>query len=52
VVVQTATLNALEVSEYCRRQGLFPEQLAAWRTSCPRANEALPSAAERAERRA
>jgi transposase len=52
VVVETATLNELEVSEYCRRQGLFPEQIAAWRTSCRRANEALPSAAERAERRA
>ncbi len=51
VVVETATFNELEVGEYCRRQGLFPEQIAAWRTCCRRANEALPSAAERAERR-
>jgi len=29
--VATATLNELEVSEYCRRQGVFPEQVAAWR---------------------
>ena len=52
VVVETATLNELEVGEYCRRQGLFPEQIAAWRRSCQRANEALPTAGERAERRA
>lgn len=52
VVVETATLNALEVGEYCRRQGLFPEQVAAWRTCCQRANEALPTAAERAAQRA
>ncbi len=52
VVVATATLNELEVGEYGRRQGLFPEQVAAWRRSCQRANEALPTVAERAERRA
>lgn len=52
VVVETAILNELEIGEYCRRQGLFPEQIAAWRRSCQRANEALPTPAERAERRA
>jgi transposase-like protein len=52
VVVATATLNELEVGEYGRRQGVFPEQVAAWRLSCQRANEALPTVAERAARRA
>jgi len=51
-VVETASLNELELGEYCRRKGLFPEQLAAWRETCRQANAALPSKAERAERRA
>jgi transposase-like protein len=50
-VVETASLNELELGEYCRRKGLFPEQLAAWRETCREANAALPSKAERAERR-
>jgi len=51
-VVETATLNELELGAYCRGKGLFAEQIAAWRTCCQRANDALPSTAERAERRA
>jgi transposase len=50
-VVETASLNELEVGEYCRRKGIFPEQLTAWRETCRQANAALPSKAERAERR-
>lgn len=34
VVLETAGLNAHEVSEYCRRKGLYPEQVAAWRQAC------------------
>jgi transposase len=52
VVVETAILNELELGEYCRRKGLFAEQIAAWRTTCRRANDPLPSRAEPAERRA
>lgn len=52
VVVETAALNELELGEYCRRKGLFAEQVAAWRATCRQANDALPTAAERAERRA
>ncbi len=51
-VVATASLNALELGEYGRRQGLFPEQLGAWRDACRQAHAPLPSQAERAERRA
>ena len=50
-MVETASLNELEVGEYCRRKGIFPEQLAAWRETCRQANAALSSKAERAERR-
>ena len=52
VVVETAILNELELGEYGRRKGLFAEQIAAWRTTCRRANDPLPSTAEQAERRA
>jgi transposase len=51
-IIETAALNELELGEYCRRTGLFPQQIAAWRTSCEQAVEPLPSKAERAERRA
>lgn len=38
VVLETAPLNAAELAEYCRRKGLYPEQIAAWRASCVAAN--------------
>lgn len=52
VVMATAPLNERELGEYCRRQGLFPEQIAAWRETCRQANAPLATQAERAERRA
>ena len=30
-VVETAAMNASERSAYCRKRGLYPDQLAAWR---------------------
>ena len=30
VVVETASLNEVELSEYCRRKGLYPQQLSTW----------------------
>jgi transposase-like protein len=51
-VVETASLNELELGEYCRRKGIFPEQLGAWREACRQANAPLASKADRAERRA
>lgn len=38
VVLETAPLNAAELAEYCRRKGLYPEQIAAWRAACQAAN--------------
>jgi len=52
VVVETATLNELDLGAYCRRKGLFAEQIATWRTSCQRANDPQPRAGDRAEQRA
>ena len=51
-VIETASLNELELGEYCRRKGLFPEQLSAWRELCRQANAPLPTKAERAQQRA
>src|SRR6201982_1403486 len=41
VVLETAPLNAAELAEYCRRKGLYPEQIAAWRTACQAAKAML-----------
>ena len=49
IVVETAVLNETELSAYCRRQGLYPQQLETWRTSCLQANTAVSSKAERAK---
>jgi transposase-like protein len=38
VVLETASLNAAELAEYCRRRGLYAEQIAAWRANCRSAN--------------
>lgn len=34
VVLETATLCEIELSEYCRRKGLYPEQVQQWRQAC------------------
>lgn len=38
-VIETASLNAADLAEYCRRRGLYPEQLRVWREACERAND-------------
>ena len=38
VVLETATLNEAELAEYCRKKGLYPEQIAAWKQACLNAN--------------
>jgi transposase len=39
VVMETASLNATELSAYCRERGLFPEQVERWRQAARDANE-------------
>jgi transposase-like protein len=34
VVLETATLSAVELSEYCQVKGLYPEQIKAWEKAC------------------
>ena len=38
VVIETAALNEAEPGEYCRKRGLYPEQIRAWRQACEQAN--------------
>jgi len=52
VVLETATLNEVELSEYCRGRGFYPQEVAAWRASCVQANATMSAKAERAEIRA
>lgn len=37
VVVETAALNAAELAEYCRKHGLYPEEVKAWREAAEQA---------------
>jgi transposase-like protein len=37
IVVDTAPLNEAELAEYCRKRGLYPEQVKAWREACEQA---------------
>lgn len=39
VVIETAALNEEQLSEYCRRKGLYPEQIARWKESAVAGNE-------------
>ncbi len=38
-VLETAALNAADLAEYCRKRGLYPAQIAAWRSACEQAND-------------
>ena len=49
VVLETATLNEAELAEYCRKKGLFVDQISAWRQSCIQANTKGPSKKEKVE---
>ena len=34
VVLETATMNASALSEYCREKGLYPDQVKEWKAAC------------------
>jgi len=38
VVVKTLTMNAAELAQYCRENGLFVEQVQSWKTACLNTN--------------
>ena len=51
VVLATSALDAAALSAYCRAQGLYPQQVEAWRTACLQANTAGSDRGARAARR-
>lgn len=49
IVMETASFNAAELSEYCRRKGLYPEQINVWRATCEQANSTATNKVDRAK---
>ena len=43
MVLESAPLNELEVGEYCRKNGVYAEQLKRWREVCTQANAQAPA---------
>jgi len=39
VVIETATMSASELSEYCRIKGLYVEQIQEWKSACVDSNQ-------------
>jgi transposase-like protein len=38
IVIETFAMNEMELAEYCRKKGLYREQIEAWRAACLQAN--------------
>jgi transposase-like protein len=41
VVLETASLNETELGEYCRRKGIYVDEVKTWRDQCLKANQAI-----------
>ncbi len=50
IVVETATLSEAELAEYCRKKGLYVEQVQAWKDACMQANGGVAEEASRAQK--
>lgn len=47
IVLETASFNELELGEYSRRKGLYPEQIAAWKKDFIQGSSPPPGKTER-----
>lgn len=47
IVIEAASLNEVDLGEYCRRKGLYPEQITGWKNALVQGLAAAPSKAER-----
>ena len=47
VIIETATFNETELSEYCRCKGLYPVQIKSWKTSMVQGLMSEPSKVDR-----
>lgn len=50
IVVETASLSEIELSEFCRAKGLFVEQVEAWRDACMQANGRIAEQASKLQK--
>lgn len=46
-VIESASLSEIELGEYCRRKGFYPEQIAGWRASIVKGLSSKPDKADR-----
>jgi transposase-like protein len=51
VVLETASMNEAELAEYCRKKGLFAEQIAAWKENCLQGNATVVEQSKAARKR-
>jgi len=51
VVLKCTTMTEIELSSYCREQGLYPEQVEQWRLQCELANASSISEPEKQQSR-
>lgn len=47
IVLETAVLNEIELAEYCRKKGLYPQQVKEWKDACIQANGGVAEEASR-----
>jgi transposase-like protein len=47
IVLESAGLSETELSEFCRRKGLYVEQVQGWREACEQANATAPEQSRR-----
>lgn len=50
IVMETAQLSEVEMAEYCRRKGLYVEQVQTWRDACMQANGGVAQQATRLQK--
>lgn len=51
IVVETATLSEIELAEYCRKKGLYVEQVKSWQDNCMQANGGVAQELASSQRR-
>ena len=47
IVLETASMNETELAEYCRKKGLYIEEIKAWKNVCMHANGGVAEEASR-----
>jgi len=51
IIIETASLSEVELGEYCRRKGLYPEQIAGWKKTFIQSESTVTNKADREQLR-